>query len=296
MTDALKAEFPELEDDVKKELQEETGEVVGQEEVADQEEAQSKKEDIEVEPQEETTEDRARKKGWKPYDEWVEAGNDPNEWSGASRFLELGRLIHKNRELERQVDNFDQRLNRVSQFHEMELKRKIKDLEERKRAAVEMADVEQFDRLQEEERELHQTTQQANQQAVHPDVQLVQALSQYDEFQTFITRNADIINDPARAQQVIPLIKQYGRENPSHSVAQTLDYVERSLKTPHVNSNREKAKIPEKGKRAPVGVKKKLTMADLTTQEAKFYEDFKGEMSKEEFLQMVQDVRDGKGD
>lgn len=48
-------------------------------------------------------EKEARSHGWKPLEEFVEAGGDPNEWSGASAFMKVYKNVGDMRALERKI-------------------------------------------------------------------------------------------------------------------------------------------------------------------------------------------------
>lgn len=77
--------------------------------------------------------DKAVNDGWKDYDDWVEAGRNPDEWAPASVFNANGEWIKKLNASER---NFNDRIQGLNQFHEASMNIKIAELQAEKAALI----------------------------------------------------------------------------------------------------------------------------------------------------------------
>lgn len=111
--------------------------------------------------------DEARKYGWKDKDEFTLA---PDGWVDAERFLELPSTQLKmvrdtKRELEKQLKERDEQFSRIERTSMTAIERvrqqererydqQVRDLEAQKRAAVETADTEAFDRAEQARQKL----------------------------------------------------------------------------------------------------------------------------------------------
>lgn len=129
-------------------------------------------------------ESEARRYGWKPKDEFTLA---PDGWVDASRYLELPSTQVKvirdlNKRLERELRERDDRLSRVQSVSETAISRvreqeraayeaKLTEIEAQKRAAVEVGDTQQYDRLADQQRQMQPPVVEAPKEAaIVPEV------------------------------------------------------------------------------------------------------------------------------
>ena len=96
-------------------------------------------------------EDAARKGGWKPFDEWVEGGGDPDQWRSAEAFNVRGEFIGKLKEKDREID---ERLRGVNAIHQAQMKTMLADLNARRDRAIEDGSVKTVKALDKEINEL----------------------------------------------------------------------------------------------------------------------------------------------
>lgn len=95
----------------------------------------------------EKQEDKARSFGWKPLEEYIEDGKDPNEWVSAEMFNMkgdfIGRLKNKDRDVERIVN---ERVAGVKKLYEGQIKALTKDRD----TAISDGDVQRVHELDQE--------------------------------------------------------------------------------------------------------------------------------------------------
>lgn len=99
-------------------------------------------------------EDKARRMGWKPQEEYK---GDPNRWTDAESFVKVGEeripVMKENyRKLEDKYQNLEQQVKAQKEYQEhmgkLQYDRAIKDLAAKQRVAVEEADTEAFDAIE----------------------------------------------------------------------------------------------------------------------------------------------------
>lgn len=114
-------------------------------EAQDQLDDQPEQQEEQNEPQLSPDEDKARSGGWRPKEDWVEAGNDADDWKSAKSFNEYGDLItsikSQKRDLEDSKASFDERLNNQRTFMEAQAKQKLEDLKSQRTSHIENADL-----------------------------------------------------------------------------------------------------------------------------------------------------------
>lgn len=77
--------------------------------------------------------DRARQNGWKDFDEYVEAGGDPEKWKTADAFNTYGELIGT---VKRQKVEFEQRIEGVQTLAQAQLDAQRRELTEKRDAMI----------------------------------------------------------------------------------------------------------------------------------------------------------------
>ena len=96
-------------------------------------------------------EDVARKGGWRPFDEWVESGGDPDQWRTAGEFNVRGEFIGKLKEKDREIE---ERLRGVNAIHQAQMKTMLADLNSRRDRAIEDGSVKAVKAIDKEINEL----------------------------------------------------------------------------------------------------------------------------------------------
>ena len=239
--------------------------------------------------------DKAIASGWKNPDEFHGHPEDfikPREWNRTvALYRRLDREAESRRKLEEQVSTFGDRVKNVM---EVAKAKAVAELEAKKREAVESADYGEVQRL---DNEIKQTSEDYTveapepvQQGIRPEVEDWMAENSWFEKDQIMTREALKIQ---RAQ----LMELSDPSNPSpeelrNALEETTNYI--------------KYKFPDKFKRQPRHVAqtlepgrnrsgpRKLSYNDLTPEEKTVLENIErlpGGMSREEYIQAVQDMR-----
>lgn len=232
-------------------------------------------------PQPKTAEDVARAGGWKPLDEWT---GDPAEWRSAEVFNERGEWIQRHKAQEKRLNeieaSFSQRMENANKLHQKQLEFQKAELIRKRDEAIDLADRGAANGYQEEIDKLNtpEPTAAAPEQT---------NLDRWNEANPWIYQNNP---KAAYAKQMFGAYQSQGM-----SADQALKAMEADVNRefPALNPGRDKQPIPEGGTRP--GSKRagrKLTMADLSNEELKYYRAMPGAWKSEaEYLQAVQDIR-----
>lgn len=90
-------------------------------------------------------EQQAMSYGWKPKDEWIEGGGDPDDWRPARDFLERGEMIGKIRALTKETQETQRALRHTmeqnAKIYKTGYSQAITDLKAERRAALEDGDL-----------------------------------------------------------------------------------------------------------------------------------------------------------
>ncbi len=85
-------------------------------------------------------EERAVLQGWKPKEEFVEAGGDESDWRPAKEFVDRGELFSKIEEVKRENRNLRKTMQQFKEHHEkvaqVEYQRALGDLQRQKKEAL----------------------------------------------------------------------------------------------------------------------------------------------------------------
>lgn len=154
-------------------------------------------EEIEQEkPQVDTDELKARSQGWVPKEDFK--GN-PDKWVDAKAFNDRGEKImpilrERNHALERKMEEMQSTFKEFSEFHkkteERAFQRAMRELQARKEAAVEVADVDTFRQIEREQLEMMQDRQQTS------TPKQPQQMESPPAFNEFVARNEWYNSDP----------------------------------------------------------------------------------------------------
>ena len=255
------------------------------EELQETETADAPEEDIseDITEQPETAEDVARAGGWKPLDEW---NGDAKEWRSAEVFNERGDWIKKHKDQEQRINaiesSFNQRLDGVNKLHKVQLDSQRMELSRKRDEAIGDADVETANAYQ---GQIDDINKQSVEQA--PVDQGSAAVDAWNSANPWIT------GDSPKASYARDRFAFHQRNGMSDSQAISKMEADVARAVPDVNPSREKHPTAEGGsKPGKKRAARKLTMADLTREEALFYKAMPGSWPTEAaFLQAVQDDR-----
>jgi hypothetical protein len=228
-------------------------------------------------PEMSADEEKARRNGWRPQDEFNVHKDD---WVTFKQFNKNGEMIAKVRKLEanqhRAQQEFETRLANNNKLTQAMIKEKEQQLEE----AVQMADVGKVKAIQGQIDDLKAPTPQPQAPVKDPIV------SEWEE------RNAWVNNpDDPKTPYANSRYTAYLRQGKSNEEALNLVDADIASAFPNTNPRRNNAPTPERSVSKP-GKKatQKLSMKDVTHEEQKFRHMFKSEA---EFLQSVSDIRKG---
>lgn len=237
---------------------------------------------VEEAPKPKTAEDVARASGWKPLEEWT---GDPSEWRSAEVFNERGEWIQRHKAQEKRLNeiesSFNQRMENANKLHQKQLEFQRAELIRKRDEAIDLADRSAANGYQSELDKLN-TPEPVSSPA--PEQNYV---DRWNEANPWIYQNNP---KSAYAKQMFGLYQSQGM-----SAEQALRAMETDVNRefPAINPGRDRQPIPEGGTRP--GSKRtgrKLTMADLSSEELKYYRAMPGAWKSEaEYLQAVQDIR-----
>ena len=224
-----------------------------------------------LEPNDEPTlspiEEEASSEGWTTKEEFVKAGKDPENWVSAREYVRYGKLQKASREAtERLERQFNEKLDGVNKFHEMQLKATIEQLKNQKKEAIETGDVDAVDRIEGQLDQLKVIEKPVSQKPA--------AVLLWEAKNTWINEP----NNP-KTLEANALYKAYGEMNPNGTIDEALKFVDETLavKYPSTNTRRSLPASTEKGQRQ--SSKASHQWSDLSKDEMVAYEHF-GDMFK----------------
>ncbi len=118
------------------------------------------------------SEAKALEQGWKPKEEWVAEGGDPDEWRSAREFVDRGELLKQIHNQNRKFKQIEQSFGALKGHHDKVYQKAyddaVKSLKAERRAAMVDGDLERVemieDRLEETQQEYHKTQAQLQQE------------------------------------------------------------------------------------------------------------------------------------
>lgn len=187
---------------------------------------------------------QAWNQGWRPQDLFVGKNRDGSsrEWVDHKTFLERAKnnlpvVNDRNRELAKEIDKLKEELkNQKKALTEAEKRgyeKALVEIETKQRAAVEIGDVDEFEKLKKEEREIMKKL---------PTVEVVEDfIEQQPQQQSFLPQDQEVLNDwQARnmwirtdaklAAYAIESEKQLLKDKPYLTLRERLDIVEQEVK------------------------------------------------------------------
>lgn len=233
-------------------------------------------------------EDKARTDGWIPEKEWTGDENErPEEFLTAEMFNArgefIGRIKAQNKRISDMENQFNTRMDNANKIHQQQMEVQKSDLERKRDDAIDLADREAANGYQKDIDKLNE----------QPALAPAPASNEQATLDEWNTNNAWILgNDPkaAYAKQQFATYRAQGIDTGAAITNMEKD-VKRAF--PALNNERDRQAIPEKGsKPGKKRAAKKLSMADLTNDELKYFRAMPGAWESEAaYLQAVQDTR-----
>lgn len=175
-------------------------------------------------------EEKAVEQGWKPKEEWVAEGGDPDEWRSAREFVDRGELLKQIHNQNRKVKEIEKTFGALKQHHDVVYEKAYKDavaaLKAERRAAMVDGDIERVemieDKIDETRVEFEQNKAKIAAEAAQntPNPQFVE----WVEKNTWYEKNEDL----REFADVLGIA--YARKNPGISPEKVLAHVEAEVK------------------------------------------------------------------
>ncbi|MBL4574431.1 MAG: hypothetical protein JKY86_15360 [Gammaproteobacteria bacterium] len=244
-----------------------------------EEQEEQQQEQVQLSPAEET----ARKSGWRPEDEWAkDDAKRPQEFTSPEIFNDRKGWVKKyrdqNKKMAEMEASFNTRLDNSNKLHEANLEMQKKELVAKRDAAIDLADRETANRIQNDIDSINAPAPQQNQQAT---------LDSWNQSNTWIYQNGPK-SAYAKAQ-----LNQYIDSGLDVSTALSNMDADIAREFPDVNQARSNQPSVEGGSR-PGGKRpsRAITMTDLTNEERAIYKNMPDTWKTEaDFLKAVQDSR-----
>ena len=234
---------------------------------------------------------KAADQGWKPKEDWIAEGGDPDEWRSAREFVDRGELLKQIHNQNRKLKQIEQGHDALKQHHSTVYEKAYKDavasLKAQRRAAMIDGDLDAVDIIEEQieqtKEEFQSEQAKIKQQPTGPDPQFV----------TWVEKNSWYETDEDLREFADFKGISYAKKNPGVDPSVVLKHVE----------NEVKSKFPEKfgvRRAAPnpvAGVDKTSRKAvdtfELTEMEESIMKNLvrSKTMTKEEYIAQLKKVR-----
>ena len=244
-----------------------------------------------------STETKAVEQGWKPKEEWVADGGDPDEWRSAKEFVDRGDLLKQIHNQNRKFKQIESSFTALKQHHGAVYEKAYKDavaaLKSARRAAMVDGDIERVemieDKIEETQAEFNENKAklEAEQASNKPNPQFVEWVDQ----NTWYEENEDL------REFADVLGVAYARKHPGISPDKVLKHVETEVKKkfPEETGTRKAAPNPvsrvdkSSGRKAAGG-----TQYQLTETETEIMKNFvrTGVMTKEQYIAELKKVNE----
>lgn len=144
---------------------------------------------------------QALEQGWRPKEEWVASGGDPDEWKPAKLFLKDGELYKSLHSIKREQRQTQAALEALKGHHKMVYEKAytqaIQDLRMAKRQAIREGDIETLEKVEDKMDQLKEEYARDTTQLRAAEAQAQQVGSAPVEFQAFLDRNPWYTSDKA---------------------------------------------------------------------------------------------------
>lgn len=139
------------------------------------------------------SESQALEQGWRPKDEWVANGGDPDEWKPAKLFLKDGELYKSIHSTKRELKQTQAVLQTLQKHHQMVFEKAhlqaLRDLKQERRAALRTEDIDAVEKVEQEIEKLQDDHVKEMQQFQQTTQAAQTATGGQVEFESFVQRN-----------------------------------------------------------------------------------------------------------
>ncbi len=233
-------------------------------------------------------EQKAFDQGWRPKEEFE--GSEDN-WKTAKEYVRDGEWMDKLKQveqrMERERNEFDQRLDNANKLQEARRKQELDTLKKKQREAVDLADTDAFD---EASRQIDELSAQSVPEVKNQQPAMDPLITQY-------VNDNPWINDPNDNRTIIAMgaLQAYQGANPSASIQDAINHVNSKVNelTAPNNPRRQQPNANEHSRRQTRSQNRELTMNDLTNEERSEWASFGKTLFKTEkaYLAAVKDAR-----
>jgi len=233
-------------------------------------------------------EQKAQELGWRPKEEFV---GDEEDFVDAKEFVQRQSLYDRISSQNKRLKGMEQALNALKTHHERvretEYNRAISDLKLQQKIAVKEGDLEQYDALQEKQKELE-----LDRRVEVEELQVQQESGVHPELQSWIGRNAWFETQPHMrvfADQVAGSYKAKvasGQMTPAEVLKEVEKAVRQEFPTKFRNPNKDKPSAVEGGSGTKAPASARSDNYALTDDERKVMQTFirSGVMTKEQYI------------
>lgn len=235
-------------------------------------------------------EQRAWDDGWRHEEEYE---GDPTRWKTAREYNMYGDHQKELRSLKEDQraknQDFEDRLTGVNKLHQAQLEIKVNELKSDRRKAVEMADTDEYDRIQTQIEEAEKQPEPVPPAQPGKDPLIAD----------WESKNAWIGDGSQKASDASAMWNAFSQANPNGTIQQALAHVDKQIERLYPseqpsNPRREQPSMNERPTQTPRRTKgRELTMNDLNADEKECWNKFGSQMYKneKEFLKTVADAR-----
>jgi hypothetical protein len=239
-------------------------------------------------PQVSAAEEKALSSGWMPEEDWIEAGNDPDDWVDAKTFNRNGEFMSRIHKQRREIDELKTSINELKRLQgrvaEQERKKVIDELKRAKAIALEQEDYDTVVDIDERMDEVKHQNQQPAGTPPGPDPIFTAA------FNDWVEKNPWYTTDPVMQKYA----DKYGIDLAATGMsykevfAEVSEHVKEKFSHKFKNPAREKSSV-DGGNRTgtpPRAQKQKYTFKDLPeeAQKAASHLARTGVMSKDDYV------------
>lgn len=232
-------------------------------------------------------EQQARDNGWIDLEEWTSQGKDPAEWGGYKAFNKNGSILKQKYAQER---SHQKQIEDLNKYHKLQLESQKKLYKEQQREAVENADTDAFEKAQTNIDAIDNQLSELAPKQTSEDQRIEDEWVNNNAWFTETDELGIATEKALYAQQAAQKLMQ------SYSGQDLIDKLESAVAkrfptAQPTNPNRERASLTERS--APKASRKseKVSFETLTAEERQMWNTFKSEMTKEQYLKVVENAR-----
>ena len=249
--------------------------------------------EVEVEAVEETVESEATEepsapKGFMSRNEWADAGKDPDDWRSKKTFEDFASIAEANKRLHQKIEHIEkthqESMINVQTYHNGQLQNQLKELDNKRMEAIELADTEQVKEIEQQMGDVQ--AQQTN----------TPAQPQYSDQEIANWYNGMMAAHPTKVTEIENAIAGALQRHPGDvgSAAAEVNQYVATFSQPAVTTPKPAAAVTSKGRSRAKG---KLTMNDCTEEEKAqmgFFTKPDGSFDQKRYLSTLESIRSTK--